>query len=138
VLRLRGWGWGGLHAVGRLRLRGWAPAPGPRALRRWQMGRAEAVPAHLAVSCLGQHYGLNWWPRHGTVYGLCPARAVPGPCFLVPCPGRPTVLVPFDHLYSYTVLFLPFFQSNRFILNVMYCMYSVTDALYCELKRMVQ
>jgi hypothetical protein len=72
---------------------------------RWRLGRAEAVPAHLTVSGLGQHYGPSWGPRHGTVYEPGPAlalygtgRDVPGPCFLVSCPGRPTVLVPYGHL----------------------------------------
>jgi hypothetical protein len=69
------------------------------------VGRAEAVPAQLTVPCLGRPYGPNWWPRHGTIYGSCPALALKGtcravlvPCFLVPCPGRSTVLVPFGQL----------------------------------------
>jgi hypothetical protein len=83
------------------------------------LGRAYAVPAHLAVPCLGRHYGLNWWPRHGTVYGPCPAlalkgtgHAVPGPCFLVPCPGRPIVLVPFGHLYPCALFVISFLRRH--------------------------
>ena len=61
----------------------------------------------FAVPCLGRASGPRWQPRHGTVAGPCqararsrPGRAGPGPCFLVPCPCRPTVLVPFGKLYT--------------------------------------
>jgi hypothetical protein len=71
------------------------------------VGRAGAVPAQFTVPCLGRPYGPKWWPRHGTKNGPCPAlalkgpcRAVPVPCFLVPCQCRPVVLVPFGQLYD--------------------------------------
>jgi len=68
---------------------------------RWLelIGPRRAGP--LSVSCLGRHYGPTWRPRHGTTTGPCqararsePSRAVAGPCFSVPCLGRPIVLGP--------------------------------------------
>jgi hypothetical protein len=53
------------------RARGWVSGLGAAAPR---LGRA------YTVSCLGRHYGLNWWPRHSIVYGSCPALTLEGTC----------------------------------------------------------
>lgn len=53
------------------------------------------------VLCPCRHYGPTLRPRHGTTNGPCQARALlrPGRTMLRPCPGRPTVPGPFDHVY---------------------------------------
>jgi hypothetical protein len=66
------------------------------------------------------------------MYGPCPAlalegpcRAVPVPCFLVPCPGRPVVLVPFGQLYQWVQLR----SQTKFVDNLAHLPFTVLPSL---------